>query len=113
MRTFNTGANRDSDEGKLDYEAYLSPIVLQRFAEYMLKNATLPDGSVRSGDNWQKGFGDDHLDVCMKSLMRHLMDMWLFHRGFKGRDSMDEAIYGALFNLMAYAHWRETHDQDI
>ncbi len=77
MRTFHTGATRDTDAGKPDYEAALSPLVLQRFAEYMASHTIQPDGQVRAADNWQKGFGDHHLDVVLKSKMRHDMDVWL------------------------------------
>src|SRR5687768_4320669 len=35
MREFETGATRNLDNGKLDYEGFLSPLVMERFAEYM------------------------------------------------------------------------------
>lgn len=106
VRRFNTGATRDLDENKLDYEGFLSPVVLENYAKYMNKNRKLADGTIRNSDNWQKGFGDDHFDVCMKSLTRHFMDLWMFHRGFIGRDDIDDAINGILFNAMAYQHQR-------
>ena len=34
MRQFETGAIRDDDEGKLDFEGCLSPLALEAFAEY-------------------------------------------------------------------------------
>lgn len=104
IRTFETGATRDTEEGKYDYEGFLSPIVLERFAEYMNKHRIQSDGKLRDSDNWQKGFGIDHYEVCMKSLLRHVMDMWLEHRGFASRDGIEDALMGILFNVMSYAH---------
>lgn len=102
VRTFETGANRDTDTEKIDYEGFMSPLVIQCFGEYMHKNRHLKDGSYRDSDNWQKFFGDKHKDVCMKSLMRHVMDLWLLHRGHEAREGIREAICGILFNAQAY-----------
>src|SRR2546421_13037312 len=57
-RQFDTGATRDADTGKLDYEGFISPLVDRRYAEYMhrcrLRN--VPAGqTIRASDNWQKG----------------------------------------------------------
>ena len=102
IRQFDTGATRDTDNGKYDYAKFFSPIVLEKFAEYMHKNRLQKDGTMRDGDNWKKGFGDNHLDVCMQSLSRHYMDLWHEHDGYKSRDGIDDAICGVLFNVMAY-----------
>ena len=102
IRKFISGATRDTDEGKYDYEGFFSPIVLERFGQYMNKHRKQSDGSLRDSDNWQKGFGENHFSVCMKSLWRHFMDLWLEHRGFKSREGIDDAICGILFNTMAY-----------
>jgi hypothetical protein len=106
MRTFDTGATRDNDETKLDYEGFLSPLVLESYGKYMHKHRTLRDGSVRGSDNWQKGFGEHHYDVCMKSLIRHIVDVWKEHRGIPTPDGMESAINAAMFNLQAYQHQR-------
>jgi hypothetical protein len=98
-RKFKTGATRDTEEGKLDYEGFLSPIVLERFAMYMNKHRVQSDGGIRASDNWQKGIPRD---VYMKSLFRHLIDLWKFHRGYKGRETIDDALNGILFNTMGY-----------
>jgi hypothetical protein len=103
IRQFSTGATRDTEDGKLDFEGFLSPIVLQKYAEYMHQHRIQPDGKLRASDNWQKHFGDEHYSVCMKSLWRHFMDLWLEHRGFKSRDGIESALMGILFNTMAYA----------
>lgn len=103
MRYFNTGATRDTADGKIDPEGYLSPLVIKRFSEYMLENQVQADGKIRPSDNWQKHFGDQHFDVCMKSMWRHLLDVWMEHRGLKSREGMEKALMGTLFNVMAYA----------
>jgi len=102
IRKFETGATRDTDQNKLDYEAFLSPIVLKAYAEYLNKHRVQKDGTLRDGDNWQKLFGPDHYAVCMKSLSRHFMDVWLYQRGFEPRETVDDALAGIIFNAMAY-----------
>lgn len=104
IKQYDTGATRDTDEGKNDYEGFLNPLVIKTFGDYMSKHRKQSDGKLRASDNWQKHFGEKHYDVCMQSLWRHFMDMWLFHRGYIGRDTMEDAIMGIMFNVMAYAH---------
>ncbi len=77
MRTFGSGAVRDTSTDKLDYEACLSPLVLKRYAEYVRTCRVQPDGNLRADDNWQKGFG---LSVWLKSKLRHIMHTWILHR---------------------------------
>lgn len=77
IRTFSTGATRDTDEGKLKYEGFISPAVLHRFAEYMHENRRMRDGSLRDPDNWQKGID---VDAYYDSLIRHVIDLWREHR---------------------------------
>lgn len=101
IRKFDTGATRDSDKDKLDYEGFLSPIVLRRYAQYMHKNRFQSDGSLRDSDNWQKGIP---LDAYMKSGWRHFMDWWLSHRKQPSREGIEEALCGLLFNTMGYLH---------
>ena len=102
MRKFTTGGIRDDDEMKLDFEGFISPIVLERFAEYMHKHRFLKDGSVRKSDNWQNLFGDDHYNVCMKSAWRHFFSWWKAHRGYTTEEDIEESMMGLLFNLQAY-----------
>ena len=105
VRKFDSGATRDTEAGKIDPEGYLSPEVLERFCRYMETHQHLADGSVRESDNWQKLFGptpEDHCAVCMKSLLRHALDLWLFHRGAKGREDIESALAGIVFNVQAY-----------
>ncbi len=102
-RTFATGANRDTDEGKLDYEACLSPLVLERYAQYLYECQEMPDGSRRADDNWQKGMP---LSAYMKSAWRHFFMMWKLHRsqGEICTKDFEDAICGVLFNTMGYLH---------
>lgn len=112
MRTFESGATRDDDHRKLDFEGSLSPQVLWEVAAYMERCSTLPDGSVRPADNWKRGWDRD---VSLKSLLRHVMDLWLLHHGCaipRPEDghvpTMTDALGGAFFNVQAYwLRWLE------
>lgn len=106
IREWVSGAYRDTNEEKLDYEAFLNPLVIQAFAQYMHKHRHQADGKLRAGDNWQGLFGspDEHRAVCMKSMWRHFHDLWMFHRGYRGRDTIKEALCALLFNIMAYLY---------
>lgn len=101
IRKFDTGAIRDVDTNKYDYEGFLSPLVLDRFAQYMHKHRIQPDGNKRDSDNWQKGIPKT---TYMKSGWRHFMDWWRQHRGLKGQDLLEESICALLFNAMGYLH---------
>ncbi|KKN23572.1 hypothetical protein LCGC14_0903510 [marine sediment metagenome] len=101
-RTFDTGATRDTEEGKLDYEGALSPLVLQRYVQYLHKHRKMADGSIRDSDNWQKGVP---LDSYMKSAWRHFMDVWAIHRQRPEAEvAFQDALCGLLFNVMGYLH---------
>ena len=101
IRKFETGATRDTDEGKHDFEGFLSPTVINRFGEYMTKHRKQSDGSLRDSDNWQKGMPKEQY---MKSLLRHVHDMWLEHRGLESKDGIEEAICAIIFNSQGYLH---------
>lgn len=99
MREFETGATRDDDTEKLDYEGFLSPRVLRRYAKYMHRNRLQADGKLRDSDNWQKGIP---IDAYMKSMWRHFMEVWDTHRRQEG--SIEEPLCALLFNVMGYLH---------
>ncbi len=103
MRHFDTGATRDTDEGKLDYEGFLSPIVLKRFAEYMHEHRKQADGNLRASDNWQKGIP---VSAYMKSMWRHFADVWLAYRGEAIPGTYEDALCALLFNTMGILHER-------
>jgi hypothetical protein len=99
MRTFETGATRNDDTWKLDYESFLSPAVIKRYAQYLNKHRALEDGTLRAGDNWQQGIGKD---VYMKSMFRHFMDVWSQHRDLPGDDELQESLCAVIFNASGY-----------
>lgn len=101
MREFTTGATRDNDTEKYDYEGFLSPLVLQRYAAYMHKHRLQADGKLRESDNWQKGMPKD---CFIKSAWRHFMDWWLEHRALPSREGLEDALCALLFNVMGYLH---------
>ena len=107
IREWDSGGKRDTDEGKLDYDGFLSPVVLKRFAQYMQKHRTMRDGSIRDSDNWKAGFGDfrEHAETCMKSMFRHFMCVWGIHRCDEDETGdLEEALCGVMFNAMAWLH---------
>lgn len=103
MREFESGATRDTTEGKYDLEGFLSPLVLNRYAEYMNKHRTQADGKLRDSDNWQKGIP---LAAYIKSAYRHFFDWWANHRGVKSvvKEDIEESLCALLFNTMGYLH---------
>ena len=84
MRTFATGATRDVDTNKLDFEGFISPLVTKRFAEYMHVHRKQADGNLRASDNWQNGIDKE---AYVKSLVRHMEDLKLHWDNFP-----DEAV---------------------
>lgn len=100
-RYFESGAYRDIDEEKLDFEGFLSPFVIERYAEYMNSHRKQSDGKLRDSDNWQKGMP---ISVYMKSLYRHFFAVWKNHRGGKTVETQEENLCGVLFNAMGMLH---------
>ena len=101
-RMFETGATRNSEEGKLDYEGFLSPYALEAFARYMDHHRHTEDGKLRDSDNWQKGIPRSSY---MKSMWRHLIHAWRQHREVAGlKETMEMALCGVIFNAMGYLH---------
>lgn len=108
IRKFSTGATRDLDENKPDYEGFLSPLVIERYGTYMSSHRKQVDGSLRDSDNWQKGIP---LPVYIKSMFRHFFDVWKLHRGYEAKDfttgksyEIDEALCALMFNVSGYLH---------
>lgn len=98
MRTFDTGATRNVDEDKLDFEGFLSPLALKAYAEYMHKNRRQADGKLRDSDNWQKGIPKD---AYMKSMWRHFFAVWEGHRF--GQPSQED-LCALFFNVQGLLH---------
>ncbi len=101
IRIFSTGATRDIDTDKHDPEGFLSPLVINRFNEFMHKNRIQKDGSYRDSDNWQHGIP---LSAYIKSGQRHNQDWWLHHRGYGdlAREDLETALCAIIFNASGY-----------
>lgn len=111
MREFETGATRSSDDRRIDPEGFMSPIVLERFSEYMNKHRLQADGTLRDSDNWQKGIP---LDTYMKGMWRHFLHLWTRHRGFNVSDplagaNIEEDLCALLFNVQGYLFEKVRH----
>lgn len=100
IRKFATGAIRSALGNKLEYDGYLNPLVLKRFAEYMKKHQTQPDGEQRAADNWQKNIPMASLHDSKK---RHDFDVWLHLKGYseEATETMEESLCAAIFGNMA------------
>lgn len=105
MRVFETGATRDSEDNKLDFEGFLSPIVIERFAEYMNKHREQADGSLRDSDNWQRGIPES---AYMKSMWRHFFAVWKNYRA--GQDNVED-LCALLFNVQGMLHEKLKHSK--
>jgi hypothetical protein len=105
MREFEGGATRDTDEGKIDPDGYLSPEALNAFFDYMKRNQTCADGSKRGSDNWKSGKGIPQ-EVYVKSLFRHFFTAWTIYRDGKAHttEEMVEALCGIWFNTQGLLH---------
>ncbi len=108
MREFETGATRDDDDGKYDYEGFLCPLVMRAYGEYMHKHRIQADGKMRDSDNWQKGMSKK---VYIKSLWRHFVALWTIWRGYEVKDEKDghvvtlkEACCAIKFNTDGFLH---------
>lgn len=106
IRTFETGATRSPDMARDDPEGFMSPLVEQRFCQYMAKHRVQADGTLRDSDNWQKGLP---LSSYMKGLKRHVQHLWLRHRGWPVLDpragaDIQEDLCAIIFNSQGYLH---------
>lgn len=108
IRTFNTGATRDTDTNKLDLDGFLCPLVLERYAEYMNANRKMADGSIRASDNWKAGIPQE---VYRKSTWRHFFSFWKHClSGDKVLAIVDAC--GILFNVMGWMHEELKNDNN-
>jgi len=116
MRTFDTGATRDSAHGKFDLEGFLCPRTLEEYARYMHRHRKQADGKMRAADNWQRGLPTTE---CVKSMFRHFLDLWHIHRGHARRDPKDghaitksEACCAIIFNAFAIMFNEQDRQED-
>jgi hypothetical protein len=107
IRTFKTGATRDTAQDKLDYVKALSPIVLRRYVQYLDKHRLQPDGSYREFDNWKRGIPQE---TYRSSHGRHFWDDWLLSEGYETEDNhgpvtdIEEVLCAELFNIQGRLH---------
>lgn len=106
MQVFSTGATRNADTDKFDFEGFLHPEVLHVYGAYMHEHRTQRDGSLRDSDNWQKGIP---FRTYAKSLVRHTFDLWRMQRGFVAINpdtgqphTKRELCCAIMFNAMGY-----------
>lgn len=110
LRTFATGATRDTSQQKLDPFGFLSPVAMHRFSEYMNRHRTQSDGNLRDSDNWKKGMPKEEY---VRSLIRHVMDFWLVTSGEAPRydtkvSDPEEIACAILFNIQGFLHEQGT-----
>jgi len=100
MREFETGATRDTDQGKIHYKGFLSPLALKVFGEYMESHRVQADGSIRDPDNWKKGIP---LDAYEDSLIRHVMEFHMLLET-EGREAAAKVAPAIFFNIQGWMH---------
>ena len=108
IRTFPGGATRDIDKDKLDYEGFLCPLVLERYAIFMHGKRLQNDGEYRSSDNWQRGIPKSEY---MKSGWRHFHAWWANHR--TGEVIEEDDLCALMFNVMGYLHETLKDNRDV
>lgn len=106
IRTFDTGATRDTAKGKLSYVRALSPIVLQRYVQYLDAHRKQPDGSLRDFDNWKKGIPEE---TYLDGLGRHFVAAWLLAQGFLAGDNhglvtLEDTLCAIIFGASGWLH---------
>lgn len=106
MREFESGATRDTAEGKLDYVRALSPIVLERYVQYLNAHRRQADGSMRAFDNWKKGIP---VDTYLEGLGRHFLSAWMLAQGYSAEDNhgpvtLEDSLCAIIFGASGWLH---------
>jgi hypothetical protein len=108
MAQFQTGATRNASDHKPDYEGFLSPLVIERFGEYMNQHRHTADGGLRASDNWMLGIPRE---AYMKSLWRHFLSVWKRHRGWpvtpegpREPQNIEDDLCAIIFNAQGMLH---------
>lgn len=106
VQEFESGATRNFNLNKYDYEGFINPEALHAFGEYMHEHRKQRDGSIRDSDNWQKGIP---FSAYIKSLVRHVIDLWRMDRGYEVINpdtnlphTKQELCCAIVFNSMGY-----------
>lgn len=100
MREFSTGATRDTDENKIDYWGFSSPLADFEFANYMHKHRKQADGKMRDSDNWKKGIP---IDSYQRSLYRHVQEWKAAIEDGRIEDAL-EIAQAMRFNIQGWTH---------
>lgn len=111
LRTFESGATRDTSEGKPEPWGFTSALVEKAFGEYMMKHQIQSDGQKRPSNNWTKGIP---ILEYTNSLSRHIQDLRLIWEGFdtEARTSdLIETLMAIRFNVDGIAY--ETLKENI
>lgn len=98
MRQFSSGATRDTDTLKPNYEGFISPLVTKRYGQYMNVHRRQADGSLRDADNWQLGIPKQ---AYVESLVRHIEDVKLHWDGYSDEavdPDLESVLCAVLFN---------------
>ncbi len=102
MRTFDSGATRDSNDTKPDYRGFISPMAMKVFGEYMQMHQKQADGTMRASDNWKKGIP---IPAYVESLIRHTIDFWAAWDAGRVAEC-DELACALFFNVQGFIHER-------
>lgn len=98
LTKFDSGAIRDTQEGKPNFYECMSPFAMWRYGEYMEKSA-----EKYGADNWTKGIP---IESYMKSLERHLLKLKMELKYGFTKEEGDHAS-AIMFNIMGLMHQQE------
>lgn len=104
LRTFSTGATRDTAEGKLEPWGFTSALAEKAFCEYMHEHRKQSDGNLRDSDNWKAGIP---LNSYFHSLSRHILDLklvWEGHGSEARTEDLTEILCAVKFNVDGMLH---------
>lgn len=98
LSQFESGAVRDTQEGKPNFLECMSPFAMWRYGLYMKKSA-----DKYGGDNWTKGIP---MESYLASLERHLLKLKM---EFKYDHVMEDTGHAEaiMFNIMGFIHEQE------
>ena len=86
-QVFDSGMQRDTDEGKVKWHLILTGPLLRRWAELMTRGAEKYDDH-----NWMKATGEEEYLRFKASAMRHFMQ-WYYH------DTDEDHAAAVIFNM--------------
>jgi hypothetical protein len=98
-RTFESGAIRDSEEGKEDYTETISWTAMKRYAQFMTKNK-----EKYGAGNFKMGMP---IDAYERSLIRHLQK-YMENKYERGQTEVEgDHLSAMLFNIFGIIHEEE------